>query len=131
VPGVNEQVRRFLAAPRFAVIATVGAGGAAHQAVLHYALRDDGTLMINGRADRSWLVNARRDPRVSVIVHDAERPLHYVMLRGRAELLYEGEPALEDAMELARRYGDDPESFRGQERVSLRVVPERIFEYTP
>ncbi len=29
---------------------------------------------------------------------------------------------------MARRYGDDPEGFDGQHRVSFNLVPERVVE---
>ena len=58
-----DSVRDFLSAPRCAVLATLDASGAPHQTVLHYFLEDAG-LVINGRPDRLWAKNLRRDPRV-------------------------------------------------------------------
>jgi pyridoxine/pyridoxamine 5'-phosphate oxidase len=61
----RDSVREFLAAPRCAVLSTLDAHGAPHQTVLHYFLGEDG-LVVNGRPDRLWAKNLRRDPRVSV-----------------------------------------------------------------
>jgi PPOX class probable F420-dependent enzyme len=124
---VLDAVRVYLSEPRCAVLSTVGADGTPHQAVLHYLLEPDG-LVLNGRVDRRWARHLRDGGRVSIVVHDADDYLHWVGIKGRAEPLRDGDAAVEDAMTLARRYGEDPEAFRGQERVSFRVVPERVFE---
>jgi PPOX class probable F420-dependent enzyme len=125
-----EPVRQYLAAPRCAVLSTLDEDGAPHPAVVHYLLDDDG-LIVNGRADRRWLTNLRRDSRVSLVVHDADEPLHWVGIKGRAEMLHEDSAGVEDAMALARRYGEDPAAYRDQKRVSLRILPGRVFEYRP
>ena len=123
-----EAVRDYLAAPRCAVLSTIDKGGAPHQAVVHYLLESD-RVLVNGRPGRRWARNLRRDPRVSVVVHDADEPLHWVGIKGSAELVREGQAAVEDAMTLARRYGEDPADYHHLERVSFEVVPRRVFEY--
>jgi PPOX class probable F420-dependent enzyme len=120
-------VRDFLAAPRCAVLSTLDAQGAPHQTVVHYFLDDRG-LVVNGRPDRLWAKNLRRDPRVSVVVHDSEDYLHWVGIKGTARVLHEGQEAVQAAMDLASRYDEDPEEFRHLERVSFEIVPRRGFE---
>jgi PPOX class probable F420-dependent enzyme len=124
---VLDAVREYLSDPRCAVLSTVGPDGSPHQVVLHYLLEPDG-LVLNGNAGRRWARHLRHGGRVSIVVHDADDYLHWVGIKGRAERLRDGDAAVEDAMTLARRYGEDPEDFRGQERVSFRVIPERVFE---
>jgi nitroimidazol reductase NimA-like FMN-containing flavoprotein (pyridoxamine 5'-phosphate oxidase superfamily) len=70
-----EPVRAFLSAPRCAVLSTIGADGAPRQIVIHYLL-GEGHVLINGHRDRRWVANLRRDPRVSLVVHDqtADQP---------------------------------------------------------
>ena len=77
-----EPVRRFLSAPRCAVLSTLGPDGAPRQIVIHYMLGDD-HVRLNGHRDRRWMANVRRDPRVALIVHDEGDYLHYVSIRGR------------------------------------------------
>jgi PPOX class probable F420-dependent enzyme len=130
-PGVRERlerVRDYLAAPRCAVLSTIGPDGAPHPAVVHYLPEED-ALLVNGRADRRWVSNARDDRRVSVVVHDTGQPLHWVGIKGTAEFLRDGQGAVEDAMTLARRYGEDPAGYRDQQRVSFRIVPRSVTEY--
>jgi PPOX class probable F420-dependent enzyme len=123
-----EPVRDFLAAPRCAVLSTLGRDGAPRQIVTHYTLYED-HVRINGHRDRRWVANIRRDPRIALIVQDDRDYLHYVSIRGRATLLDERDDALAEAMSQAERYGEDPADFAGQPRVSFRVDPERVTEY--
>jgi PPOX class probable F420-dependent enzyme len=130
-PGVRERfqrVRDYLSAPRCAVLSTIGPDGAPHPAVVHYLPEED-ALIVNGRADRRWVINARDDRRVCVVVHDAAQPLHWVGIKGAAEFLRDGRDAVEDAMTLARRYGEDPAGYQDQQRVSFRIVPRSVTEY--
>jgi PPOX class probable F420-dependent enzyme len=123
-----DQVRPFLAAPRCAVLSTIGADGAPRMIVIHYMLGED-HVRLNGHRDRRWVANVRRDPRVALVVHDDRDYLHYVSIRGRAALLDDGQDALAEAMRQAERYGEDPADFAGQPRVSFRVDVEHIHEY--
>jgi PPOX class probable F420-dependent enzyme len=126
--GLLEPHRDYLGAPRCAVLSTLDGEGAPQQAVVHYLLTDDG-IVINGRPDRRWTVNLRRDPRLSIVVHDGDQLLHWVGIRGTAEPLSEGRPAVDDAVTMARRYGENPAPYETQERISFRVVPARVYEF--
>lgn len=123
-----DPVRQFLAAPRCAVLSTLGHDGAPRQIVTHYTLYDD-HVRINGHRDRRWVANIRRDSRIALIVQDDSDYLHYVSIRGRVQLLDEHEDALTEAMSQAERYGEDPADFAGQPRVSFRIDPEHVTEY--
>ena len=120
-------VREFLAAPRQAVLATFDVHGAPHQTVVNYFC-EESSLVVNGRPDRLWAKNLRRDPRISVVVHDRDNYLHWVGIKGTARVLHEGPEATQDAMELAVRYDEDPEEFRHLVRVSFEIVPRRVYE---
>jgi PPOX class probable F420-dependent enzyme len=121
-------VREYLREPRCAVLSTLGADGAPHQAVVHYLLEAD-ALVVNGGPDRRWAKNLLRDPRVSMVIHDADRTLHWVGIKGSAQPLREGRGAVDDAMAMARRYGEDPADYENLERVSFQILPHRVFEY--
>jgi PPOX class probable F420-dependent enzyme len=127
-PRLPERLRDFLAVPRFATISTVSPDGSPHQAVVWYALDGD-DLLVNSRVERRWPMNLARDPRISAAVYEMERPYHWVGLTGRAELEHEGDQATEDIMAFARRYGRDPDPYRGQNRVTYRVRLGRTYEY--
>ena len=123
-----EPIRTFLAAPRNATIATIGADGAPHAAVVWYGLDGD-DLLINSRRERHWPRNLARDPRISFAVPDIDVPNHWVGVKGRATFLRDGDAALADIQALARRYAGNPDGFVGQVRVTYRIVVESTFEY--
>jgi PPOX class probable F420-dependent enzyme len=127
VPAATAQLtppaRRFLETPgRYAVVTTLGEDGMPHQAVVWYRL-DGETLLINSRLGRRWPAELLADPRIAFTVHDGT---DYVTLQGEAEVVAEGATALRDIQDLARRYGDDPAGFEGQQRISFRIRPRAI-----
>ena len=123
-----DRLRAYLAEPRYAAIGTIDADGAPFEAIVWYLPTDDG-LVVNSRRERHWPRNLLRDPRISIAVQDWGDPDHWVGLRGTAEFLHDGEAAYDDIAAMARRYGGDPEKYRGQDRVSYRIRLERTFEY--
>lgn len=125
-----DSVRPYLAGPHRAVLATLAPAGGAHLVVVDYLVLGD-ALLLNGRHDRRWVANLRRDPRASALVHDCDAAQHWVSIEGTVELLREGDDAsIEDAKSMSRRYGDDPEQFNGQHRVTWHLIPARVFERT-
>jgi PPOX class probable F420-dependent enzyme len=125
--ALPESVRRFLAPPQYATISTVMPDGSPHQAVVWYALADD-SLMVNSRRGRRWPANLERDPRVSIAVFDGENPERWVGVRGLAEVVRTGTPAVADIQDLARRYDGSPAAFVGQDRITFRIRPTSTFE---
>jgi PPOX class probable F420-dependent enzyme len=125
---IPATVRSFLDALNWAAIATVNEDGSPHQAMVWYLLQGD-TVLVNSRRGRRWPTNLERDARVSLAIHDHDRPEHWVGLRGRGRLVRTGDAALADIESLARRYGDGSARFRGQERVTFEIRIERTFEY--
>jgi PPOX class probable F420-dependent enzyme len=127
-PILSPDTREFLAAPRFATIATVALDGAPHQAVVWYLLDGD-DLIVNSRPERRWPRNLAANPHISVAIYEMERPEHWFGLKGRAELLHEGPEATADIQSMARHHGKDPETYAGQVRVSYRIRIASVFEY--
>jgi PPOX class probable F420-dependent enzyme len=123
-----DPIRAFLTDPRIATISTLNPDGSPHQAVVWYAL-DGADLLVNSRRGRRWPRNLIRDPRISMAVYEAERPHHWIGVKGRAALLHEGDEATADIKVLARRYGEDPEQYARQDRVTFRIVALSTFEY--
>jgi PPOX class probable F420-dependent enzyme len=123
----SPAVRRFLTAPRrFAVIATSAADGTPHQAVVWYAL-DDGGIIVNSLVGRRWPADLRRDPRIALTVVDPDIEAElYVTAQAEAVVAATGERAVRDIQDLARRYGSDPTSFEGLERISFRLAPRSV-----
>lgn len=125
---LSAQVRDFLAAPRYATIATLNADGSVHQTVVWYLLRDD-HLVLNSKVGRRWPTNLLRDARLSMTVEDG---LDYVTLEGLAEPGDDQAQAQADIAEMAQRY-DPPDAaaraiaeFRRQQRISFHFRPQTM-----
>lgn len=128
VSALSERIRAFLAATRFATIATVDPDGGPRQAVIWYRLDGD-EIVINSKVGRRWPSNLVRDQRISVAVHDQADGYRWVGLSGLVAVVEDQATAQADIAEMARRYhADDPEEvegllqkFEAQQRVTFRV----------
>ena len=131
---LTEEMRDFLEAVHFAVVATLRADGLPHQTVMWYALEEDGTVLLNTPFDSLKHRHLKRDPRLSVCVEDGYR---YVTLRGKVEINEDPEQAGTDYRSLGRRYRDSfparPPQGEGEgpailsrERVSLYLTVDSV-----
>ncbi len=124
--ALSERVRKFLEQPLYPTLATVGADGTPHQAVIWYRLDPDGHILVNSRNPRRWPDELRRVGRASLAMTDPHDPMRWVGLQVVVEDVIDDVPvAREDIVALAVRYDeDDAESvanFRTQERISFRL----------
>ena len=135
--ALPEHVREFLAATRFATIATVDPDGSPRQAVIWYRLESD-QLILNSRAGRRWPSNLERDQRISVAVSDRADGYRWVGLTGRVAIVDDQPTAQADIAEMARRYhADDPakaerlvhDQFERQRRVSFRIAIDAVHDH--
>jgi PPOX class probable F420-dependent enzyme len=124
---LDAAVREFLAAPRYATLATINRDGLPQQTPVWYELRGD-TVYMNTRAGRLKERNLLRDPRASLCIVDGER---YVTLRGRVELRpgpqgFEGIRALSIRYHGPERGERQAEQYRGQERVDCFMTVDHV-----
>lgn len=124
-------VHHLLDEPNFGHLATLLPDGSPQSSVV-WVDRDGDTVVLNTAKGRVKHRNIERDSRVSLSVHNRDRPTEYVEVRGRAELIDEGADEHIDA--LAMKYlGKDvyPFRFADQERVIIRIVPDSLFHREP
>jgi PPOX class probable F420-dependent enzyme len=128
---LSDEFRAFLAAPRFAVLATINPDGSPQQTVIWYELQGD-EIMMNTAAGRVKTRNLARDPRVSFCVEDGYR---YLTITGRATLNDDQAVAQADTAALARRYMTPAEyepwieRFQQQHRVTVRLTIDTLVAY--
>jgi PPOX class probable F420-dependent enzyme len=132
--ALTAEARRFLTAPRFAVVATLNPDGSPLQAVVWYELEGD-AIVFNSRLGRQWPTNLQRDRRVSITVADG---YDYVDMRGSVEI--DEDPVRGQAViaGLARRYQTSPAAaeaqiarFAAERRVTFELRPTRVFQRLP
>jgi PPOX class probable F420-dependent enzyme len=115
----------LLRGKNFAAVTTLRADGSPQTSIV-WIDTDGERVIFNSTTWRAKTRDLRRDPRVSVLVLDANDPYRYFVVEGEAELDLEGADA--HIHELSRR-------FRGKEfhaphdRVIVRVNARRIYDY--
>jgi PPOX class probable F420-dependent enzyme len=127
----DPDVRDLLEKPNHAVIATLGADGSAHNAVVWLNV-EDGAVAVNSAVGRRWPTDLERDPRATLLVWELENPYRYVEIRGTSTATLEG--ADEHIDVLAKKYtGQDKFGGRqpGEERIKFVITPERVRYVAP
>jgi PPOX class probable F420-dependent enzyme len=124
---LTDLARELLAGPNFATVATLTAEGTPHQTVVWAGERDGRVVFstVRGRVKERHLL---ADPRISVLVLDAEDPYRFVTLVGTATLEDEGADALID--EMSHKYTGEAWVERATgARVNVVLEVERVVEY--
>jgi PPOX class probable F420-dependent enzyme len=131
---LSEKARAYLQELRFAVLATINQDGTPQLSTMWYLLEEDGTITMNTKVGRAKERNMRRDSRISICIEDG---YNFLTINGTAETIDDPEIAQRDIYRLAARYyGEEKarrqmhEKFSKETRVTLRLKPERIIEYS-
>ncbi|WP_212998067.1 TIGR03618 family F420-dependent PPOX class oxidoreductase [Winogradskya consettensis] len=106
--------------PEFAVLSTSGPDGVAQLSVMWVGWDGDELVMAT-KGCRRKVADVRRDPRVTVLVHDRDRPARFVELRGPAQVTEEDARSLVDTR--AQRYTRKDHVRGGVAEEADRVVP--------
>lgn len=111
----------------FAHVATIMPDGSPQVSPVWVTRDGDEAVVFNTSYGRVKPDNIQRDPRIAVSVLDQDDPYVYLQVRGRAELIDEGARELID--ELSRKYfgKDYPSMQPGEQRVTVRVVPDAVY----
>lgn len=125
--ALDPDLKALATGKNFAALSTLLPDGQPQTQVM-WVHADDEHLLINTEIHRAKYKNARRDPRVTVTVWDAENPYRYVEARGRVVGEVRGDEARANIDELSRKYGgsDYPSDAIQTERIVLRIAPEAI-----
>lgn len=124
-----DDLRAWLTAEiRYPVLAILTPDGSPNQSVMWFDLDPDDpdVILMNTKVGRAKERYLRRDPRVSLCFEDG---LFWVALQGTVELDDDRERSLERIRALAKRYGDPPGAFEGQERVNIRMRVEKVIRH--
>jgi PPOX class probable F420-dependent enzyme len=135
-----DEVQEFLAQARTIILTTIGPDGVPDPVAMWFVVRD-GDIWMRTYAKSQKVTNARRDPRVAVLVEQGERyaELRGVQVSGRLELSEDIDVICEIAAALLVKYeGLDPEhvpaameAYRptATKQVAMRLVPERTVSW--
>jgi PPOX class probable F420-dependent enzyme len=126
---LNEAARRLLDGRNFATVATLNPDGGPQSSVV-WVTREGDSVLFSVLARRRKARNLARDPRISVTVFDLQNPYDSVEIRGTVELIEDTGKSL--PVRLSRKYlGEDPPAESEDEtRLVVRVVPEKVTNFS-
>ncbi|TME35550.1 MAG: PPOX class F420-dependent oxidoreductase [Chloroflexi bacterium] len=113
---------------RYPVLAVLTDQGAPSQSVMWFDLDPEhpDTILMNTKEGRAKARYLRRDPRASLCFEDE---LTWIAMHGSVELDDDRERALGVIRALAVRYGDEPDEFNGQQRLTIRLRVEKVIRH--
>jgi PPOX class probable F420-dependent enzyme len=130
--SIEGRVKELLEKPNFSHVSTMREDGTV-QGVVVWQHVEDGKVALNSSEGRAWPANIRRNPNVTITVHDAENPYEYVEIRGKVvEDTHDG--AKEHIDSLAKKYLDKDEYpflQPGEQRIKFLVEPDRVRHADP
>lgn len=129
---LDAPIRALLEARNFAHVGTIKKDGS--PSVVPVWCHTDGEhVIVNSAEGRAWPTHLERDPRTTVTIMNLDNPYEYAQITGRvAERTREDGDTVIDS--LAKKYLDlDEYPFRrpGEQRVTIRIVPEKVFYNNP
>ena len=127
--ALTDELRSWLMEKlRYPVLAVLTDQGAPSQSVMWFDLdmQSPDTILMNTKEGRAKARYLRRDARASLCFEDE---LTWIAMHGSVELDDDRERALDDIRSLAVRYGDDPDEFNGQQRLTIRLRVEKVIRH--
>lgn len=127
--ALTDELRGWLMEKlRYPVLAVLTDQGAPSQSVMWFDLdmQSPDTILMNTKEGRAKARYLRRDARASLCFEDE---LTWIAMHGSVELNEDRARALDDIRALAVRYGDDPDEFNGQKRLTIRLKVEKVIRH--
>ena len=122
---LTDDLRRLLAEPNPAVMATLRRDGSPVTVATWYGLADDDRIHLHLDAGRVRLQHLRRDPRVALTVLAADDWYSHVSIQGRVVEIAD-DPDLSGIDALSRHYTGEPYPVRDRARVDAWVEIEHV-----
>ena len=122
----DSEVQKLLSEPNYAVVSTLNSDGSVLSTIV-WISDEGGTVAVNSARGRRWPTNLERDPRVTVLVYEADNPYNYVEIRGKASATTQEADEHIDA--LTKKYiGQDEYPFRqpGEQRIKFVIAPDHV-----
>jgi PPOX class probable F420-dependent enzyme len=120
---LSDLARRLLDAPVHATVASLEEDGSPQLSVV-WVTREGDDVLLSTLAGRRKVRNWARDPRATVLLIDPEDTGRYAEIRGRVTLV--DDPGGSLIHELAHKYDDEPFTGTVEDRVIVRLTPERV-----
>jgi len=119
---MTAEVRRLIARPYYAHIATLMPDGAPHSVPVWIDLEGDNLAILTGPGSRKAR-NLERDPRLAISIIDIDQPYASALIRGQVVEFLEGDRAWEIIDRICRKYTGQPYPLRTG-RIILLIKPD-------
>jgi PPOX class probable F420-dependent enzyme len=127
VSTLTDAQLRFLEQPNFGVVTTLRPDGSPHSTVVWVDVVD-GVPSFNTARGRVKPNNLEHDARVALLVVKEGDFYEWISIDGRADTTTDG--AREQIDKLSRKYDGKPWEYRdGEERITVRILPEHVTSY--
>jgi PPOX class probable F420-dependent enzyme len=130
--AIPDEAKHLFEEKDFAHVATINPDGTPQVSAVWIAMDGD-LITFNTAEGRVKPKNLRANPAVAISIHAQENPYENLIVQGKViEMTQDG--ADEDIDALAKRYmGVDSYPFRqpGEERVIVKIQPEKVFHMAP
>ena len=125
--ALPDAARELFDGPNFVTVATIDPDGKPQLSIV-WAKRDGDDVLFSTIKGRRKYANLVRDGRASALVYPADDPYSYAEVRGAVTLT--DDPSAGLINELAVKYTGQPFGHRpGEQRVIVRIVPDRVVMY--
>jgi PPOX class probable F420-dependent enzyme len=124
-PNIKELFER----KNFAFLSSLMKDGSPHVTPTWVDIEDD-NILINTAIGRIKQKNVSRDPRIALAIIDQDNQYEMVTVRGKVTDQITGDVAEKHIDKLAKKYinlDKYPRRLKGEQRVILRIRPEKIF----
>jgi PPOX class probable F420-dependent enzyme len=128
---LGDEVSRLFDGKNFAVLSTLEPDGRPHSTVV-WVKRDGDDILFALPESRRKTANVKRDPRVAVVIFDAESPYESVQVQGTGSVEDDPDGILID--ELSHKYTGGPyPGFAGPNPrwVTVRITADKVFSPWP
>lgn len=129
----QQEINRFLAGTKMAVIATINKDGSPHLSPNWYYY-DGEQLSFVTTKERLKFFNLRRDGRIAVCVYEPPLASDYVVIQGRATIDDSADTDIwDDARQVLRRYVEAEqvdgyvERWKTEPRILVKITPDKIY----
>jgi len=125
----DPNIRKLFESKNFVFLSSLMEDGSPHVTPTWVDI-ENGYILVNTAIGRIKQKNISRDPRVALAIADQNNPYDVVTIRGEVIEQITGVPAEEHIDKLAKKYTDKdkfPNRSPGEERIILKIKPERIF----
>jgi PPOX class probable F420-dependent enzyme len=131
----EDERRRYLREAPTIILVTIGRDGYPHAVPMWFVVDEDGAVLMTTYGRSQKVVNARRNPRVALLVESGVRyeELKGVLLRGHAEVIDDEGRCVEVLTKIHAKHSgglasgvEDLMKAQARKRVVLKVTPARI-----